>query len=138
MIGYHNKEEETKKVFKDKWYYTGDLAKRDSDGFITITGRLKELIIRGGQNISPAEIEEAILKDNQILDCAIVGKYHDTLGEVPIAFIVLKNKNKFDKEVLNQICKINLSKYKIPEDFKIVDDIPRTGSGKIMRYQLKT
>ena len=54
-------------------------------------GRLKELIIRGGQNISPAEIEEAILKDDQILDCAIVGKNHDTLGEVPIAFIVLKN-----------------------------------------------
>ena len=56
MVGYHNKEDETKKVIKDKWYYTGDLAKRDSDGFITITGRLKELIIRGGQNISPAEI----------------------------------------------------------------------------------
>ena len=137
MVGYHNKEDETKKVIKDKWYYTGDLAKRDNDGFITITGRLKELIIRGGQNISPAEIEEAILKDDQILDCAIVGKNHDTLGEVPIAFIVLKNKNKFDKETLSQICKINLSKYKIPEDFKVVDNIPRTGSGKIMRYQLK-
>ena len=76
-------------------------------------------------------------KDDQILDCAIVGKNHDTLGEVPIAFIVLKNKNKFDKETLSQICKINLSKYKIPEDFKVVDNIPRTGSGKIMRYQLK-
>ena len=137
MLGYHNKLDETNKVIKNKWYHTGDIGKRDKNGFITITGRLKEIIIRGGQNISPAEIEEVILQDNQVLDCAVVGISHETLGEVPLAFLVLRDKNIFNQKQLIDFCTVSLSTYKIPEKFQIVDNIPRTGSGKIMRYKLK-
>ncbi len=137
MLGYHNKPDETNKVIKNKWYHTGDIGKRDKNGFITITGRLKEIIIRGGQNISPAEIEEVIIQDKQILDCAVVGSNHKTLGEIPLAFLVLRDKNTFNQKELIDFCAVSLSSYKIPEKFHIVENIPRTGSGKIMRYKLK-
>ena len=136
MVGYHNKTNETDKVLKNKWYHTGDLAKRDKDGFIKITGRLKEIIIRGGQNISPTEVEEIIVQYEEILDCAVVGDSHNKLGEIPIAFLVLKNKENFNEVKLTNHCKMNLSDYKIPEKFLIIDKIPRTGSGKIMRDKL--
>ncbi len=136
MLGYHNKEEETKKVLKDGWYYTGDLAKQDENGFLTITGRLKEIIIRGGQNISPTEVEEAILKNEKILDCAVVGLPHDQLGEVPGAFVILKEGYDLDIEEIINECKKLLSNYKVPAEIIQTDNIPRTGSGKTMRYKL--
>ena len=136
MQGYHNKPEETKKVLKDGWYYTGDLAKQDENGYLTITGRLKEIIIRGGQNISPTEVEEAILKNEKVLDCAVVGLPHDQLGEIPGAFVILKEGYKLDaKNIINE-CKKIISDYKVPEKIIETATIPRTGSGKTMRYKL--
>ena len=88
MPGYHNKPEETEKALRNGWYHTGDLAKSDENGFLTITGRLKELIIRGGQNIAPAEIEEVVNTFEAVLDCAVVGAPHEHLGEVPVLFVV--------------------------------------------------
>ena len=88
MPGYHNKPEETRSALHDGWYHTGDLAKSDENGFLTITGRLKELIIRGGQNIAPAEIEEVVNTFAPVLDCAVVGVPHEHLGEVPALFVV--------------------------------------------------
>ena len=104
MQGYHNKPEETKKVLKDGWYYTGDLAKQDENGYLTITGRLKEIIIRGGQNISPTEVEEAILKNEKVLDCAVVGLPHDQLGEIPGAFVILKEGYTLDTKNIIDEC----------------------------------
>ena len=136
MLGYHNKEQETKKVLKEGWYYTGDLAKQDENGFLTITGRLKEIIIRGGQNISPTEVEEAILKNEKVLDCAVVGLPHDHLGEVPGAFVIIKEGYDLNKEEIINDCKKILSNYKVPAEIIQTDNIPRTGSGKTMRYKL--
>ena len=136
MIGYHKKENETDKILKNGWYYTGDLAKQDLNGFITITGRLKEIIIRGGQNISPTEVEEAILKNPKILDCAVVGLKHSELGEIPAAFVILKEGEIFNENEIKNFCTNELSKYKIPDIVKKIDFIPRTGSGKTMRYKL--
>ena len=136
MQGYHNKPEETKKVLKDGWYYTGDLAKQDENGYLTITGRLKEIIIRGGQNISPTEVEEAILKNEKVLDCAVVGLPHDQLGEIPGAFVILKEGYKLDEQNIIDECKEIISDYKVPEKIIETDNIPRTGSGKTMRYKL--
>ena len=79
------------------WYHTGDLAKSDANGYLTITGRIKELIIRGGQNIAPAEIEEVAIRHSQVIDCAVVGVPHATLGEVPYLFVVAE-KNELDVE----------------------------------------
>ena len=88
MPGYLNKPEETAKALRNGWYHTGDLAKADANNFLTITGRLKELIIRGGQNIAPAEIEEVVNTFAPVLDCAVVGAPHEHLGEVPVLFVV--------------------------------------------------
>jgi len=88
MSGYLNKPEETRSALRDGWYHTGDLARSDANGFLTITGRLKELIIRGSQNIAPAEIEEVVNTFAAVLDCAVVGVPHEHLGEVPALFVV--------------------------------------------------
>ncbi|WP_238120973.1 MULTISPECIES: class I adenylate-forming enzyme family protein [unclassified Xanthobacter] len=136
MLGYHNKPEETAKALRDGWYHTGDLARADRNGFVTITGRLKELIIRGGQNIAPAEIEEAVLLFAGVLDCAVAGVPHPQLGEVPALYVVPRD-GSFDAELLLEHCRHHLSAYKVPHVVHRVDEIPRTGSGKIIRFRLK-
>ena len=135
MKGYHNKPAETAAALRKGWYHTGDLAKFDPSGYLTITGRLKELIIRGGQNIAPAEIEEVVIRHPCVLDCAVVGIKHATLGEVPCLFVVA-TREEFDIASLMDHCRAHLSSYKIPEATHIVPEIPRTGSGKIMRFKL--
>jgi long-chain acyl-CoA synthetase len=135
MQGYHNKPAETAAALRKGWYHTGDLAKSDPSGYLTITGRIKELIIRGGQNIAPAEIEEIVVRHPQVKDCAVVGLRHATLGEVPCLFVVAKD-NVIDVPALLDHCRAHLSAYKIPEATHLVEEIPRTGSGKIMRYKL--
>lgn len=135
MQGYHNKPAETASALRKGWYHTGDLAKSDPSGYLTITGRIKELIIRGGQNIAPAEIEEVVVRHPHVKDCAVVGLKHATLGEVPCLFVVAK-ENELDVPALMDHCRAHLSAYKIPEAIHLVGEIPRTGSGKIMRFKL--
>jgi long-chain acyl-CoA synthetase len=135
MQGYHNKPKETAAALRKGWYHTGDLARFDPNGYLTITGRIKELIIRGGQNIAPAEIEEVAILHPQVTDCAVVGVPHATLGEVPYLFVVAA-QGRLDVDSLLAHCRERLSAYKIPEMTHIVAEIPRTGSGKIMRFKL--
>ena len=137
MPGYHSKPEETRAALRDGWYYTGDLARSDDNGFLTITGRLKELIIRGGQNIAPAEIEEVVNTFEAVLDCAVVGMAHEHLGEVPALFVVPRPGHELDDAALIAHCKVHLSAYKVPHSVRVIAEIPRTGSGKIIRYKLK-
>jgi rifamycin polyketide synthase module 1/2/3 len=137
MPGYHNKPEETAKALVDGWYLTGDLARFDRHGFITITGRLKELIIRGGENIAPAEIEEVALKFPGVEDCAVVAGKHQFLGEVPVLFVVNQPGAQVDSAALKAFCGEHLSAHKVPEAIHYVERIPRTGSGKTLRFELK-
>ncbi|MEH2512526.1 long-chain acyl-CoA synthetase [Nitrobacteraceae bacterium AZCC 1564] len=137
MLGYHNKPEETATALRDGWYHTGDLAKSDENGFLTITGRLKELIIRGGQNIAPAEIEEVVGSHEHVVDCAVIGVPHQHLGEVPALFVVSRVSSP-DSETILAHCRKHLSSYKVPESVSFIEEIPRTGSGKIMRFKLRS
>lgn len=137
MSGYHNKPEETAAALRDGWYHTGDLARSDENGFLTITGRLKELIIRGGQNIAPAEIEEVANRFEGVGDCAVIGAPHEHLGETPIIFVVAKKGHEINPDRLLDHCRAHLSAYKIPHAVHFVAEIPRTGSGKIMRFKLR-
>ncbi len=137
MQGYLNKPRETAEVLVDGWYHTGDLARSDRNGFLTITGRLKELIIRGGQNIAPAEVEDAVRSHPSVLDCAAIGVAHSHLGEVPVACVVPRDGVTIDPEALREHCATLLSAYKVPQAVHVVDNIPRTGSGKIMRFKLR-
>lgn len=137
MKGYLNRPEETASVLRGGWYHTGDLARVDGSGFLTITGRLKELIIRGGQNIAPAEVEDVVNGCDGVLECAVVGIPHMALGEVPVAFVVLKAGVALDVERVLAHCRDHLSSYKVPYAIESVMDIPRTGSGKVLRFQLR-
>ena len=137
MIGYHNKPQETAAALRDGWYHTGDLARSDENGFLTITGRLKELIIRGGQNIAPAEIEEVVSIVDGVIDNAVVGLPHDLLGEVPALFVVRREGCELDADQIVTHCRKRLSSYKVPFSVHFVDQIPRTGSGKIIRFKLR-
>ena len=112
MLGYHNKPAETEAALRKGRYRTGDLQKSDANGFLTITGRIKELIIRGGQNIAPAEIEEVVVIHPQVVDCAVVGVRHATLGEVPHLFVVAE-RGELDLDSLLAHCRTGLSAYKI-------------------------
>lgn len=137
MLGYHRKPAETAAALKDGWYRTGDLARYDASGYLTITGRLKEIIIRGGQNISPVEVEEIVATHPSVADCAVVGIAHEFLGEVPVAFVVGRSGGQPDIAVLLEHCRSRLSAYKVPQAIHIVAEIPRTGSGKAMRFRLR-
>jgi acyl-CoA synthetase (AMP-forming)/AMP-acid ligase II len=137
MLGYHGNPAATAAALKAGWYRTGDLATFDRDGFLTITGRLKEVIIRGGQNISPAEVEEALFDFPALLDCAVVGVKHEALGEVPAAFVIPRPDQTIDLAALTEHCRTRLSAYKIPQHVRVVDAIPRTGSGKVQRFKLR-
>jgi len=137
MLGYLNKPAETAAALRDGWYHTGDLAKSDANGFLTITGRLKELIIRGGQNIAPAEVEDAVLSHPDVLDCAAIGMPHPHLGEVPVACVIPREGRTLDPEAIRAHCAKLISSYKVPQIVHVVESIPRTGSGKIMRFKLR-
>lgn len=137
MLGYHNKPEDTSKALVDGWYLTGDLARADANGLITITGRLKEIIIRGGQNIAPAEIEEVVAQLPGVLDCAVVAGKHEALGEVPVLFVVPREGERPAGDAIKEQCRQRLSAYKVPDRVLLVDMIPRTGSGKIQRFLLQ-
>ena len=137
MSGYHNKPQESAAALKGGWYHTGDLAKADPNGSLAITGRLKELIIRGGMNIAPAEIEEVAGTFEGVLDCAVVGAGHALLGEVPVIFVVPRSGYAPDAAKLLEFLRERLSAYKLPHAVHFVDEIPRTGSGKILRFRLR-
>jgi acyl-CoA synthetase (AMP-forming)/AMP-acid ligase II len=134
--GYHNLPEATAAVLTGGWYRTGDLARRDEHGYLRISGRTKELIIRGGENIYPAEVEDALLASPEVLDAAVVGVPHDGLGEVPVAFVVPKTA-PLDTATVLADCGRRLSQFKVPTQLIEIDEIPRTGSGKILRFRLR-
>ena len=137
MRGYHNRPDATAEVLRHGWYRTGDLGRRDPNGFLTISGRTKELIIRGGENIYPAEVEAVLLKASGVRDAAVVARKHADLGEVPVAFVVLDEPGTLDVAALLELCGRELSKFKVPAQVIETEAIPRTGSGKIMRYRLQ-
>ncbi|HWD02167.1 MAG TPA: class I adenylate-forming enzyme family protein [Amycolatopsis sp.] len=137
MQGYHNRAEASAEALRLGWYHTGDLGRRDANGFLTISGRTKELIIRGGENIYPAEVEAVLLKIPGVADAAVVAHKHPDLGEVPVAFVVPDDPGKLDESALLAACRAELSHFKVPEQVLEIDAIPRTGSGKIMRFRLQ-
>src|SRR5215203_1620516 len=137
MLGYHNLPEETGNVLHHGWYRTGDLACSNENGYLKITGRIKELIIRGGENIAPVEVEEVVAQHPTVADCAVVGASHEKLGEVPVVFVVPKDEAEFEPDDLLDYCSEYLARYKVPDEVVITDAIPRTGSGKTMRFKLQ-
>ncbi len=126
-------------VFQDGWFRTGDLGYQDTDGYLYITGRLRDVIIRGGENIAPREIEEVLLADPLVRDVAVVGRPDPLYGQQVVAYVVLKEPWSAEREqTLRARCAESLSAYKIPQTFVPVARLPRTRSGKIQRHRLST
>jgi long-chain acyl-CoA synthetase len=136
MRGYHRLPEETAKTISEGWLHTGDLGKLDEDGFVTITGRKKDLIISAGENIYPREIEESLCQHPKVKEVAVIGVTDDVRGEVPKAFVIAHEGMTVDEKELRAYCRENLANYKIPKYFDIVADLPRTPTGKILKRML--
>ncbi len=137
MLGYYNAPEKTAEASTtDGWLRTGDLGYRDSDGFYFVTGRIKELIIKGGENIAPREIDEALLLHPAVLEAAAVGIPDANYGQEILAAIVLKPGVSCDDEALRAHCLRVLGRYKTPKTFRFVDDLPKGPSGKVQRLKL--
>lgn len=137
MKGYYNNQKATEETKKDGWLHTGDVGHVDADGYFYITGRKKDMIIRGGENIYPKEIEELIYKLSQVSECCILGVPDDVYGEQVLAAIHLKDGESLEEKEVKSFLSQNLARYKVPAYILFVDDFPRTASGKIQKPQLK-
>lgn len=135
MTGYHNRPDATAEAFTDGWYRTGDLGRWVAHGHLRVTGRVKELIIRGGENVNPTEVEQVLLSRPDVIDAAVIGKPHDVLGEVPVAFVVPGPQGTDTAQLLAD-CRERLSGFKVPDEIYETVSLPRTASGKIVRPAL--
>jgi len=138
MKGYYNNEKATSAAIdKDGWLHSGDLGVMDEDGYLTITGRLKDMIIRGGENIYPREIEEFLYTMDGILDVQVAGVPSEKFGEECGAFVIRKGDADLEPEDVIDYCRGKIARYKIPKYVTFVDAYPMTASGKIQKYKLR-
>ncbi|MEU9114545.1 long-chain fatty acid--CoA ligase [Streptomyces sp. NPDC048483] len=138
MSGYWGLPEEGAAAFADGWFRTGDAAQVDADGYVTIADRLKDMIISGGENVYPAEVENALLAHPDIVECAVIGVPDEKWGEVPRAVVVAREGSALDPDEVIAALRGRLAKYKIPKSVVIAGEaLPRTASGKLLKPELR-
>lgn len=138
MSYYWDMPEETKKAIKDGWLHTGDLGRLDEEGYLYVVGRKKDMIISGGQNIYPAEIERVLMKHPKIEEVAIIGVPDKEWGESVLAAVVLKKDEHMNEEDLVNYIKENMASYNKPRYIKIIEALPKTAAtGKIQKAELR-
>lgn len=136
MLGYHNRPEASADAVRDGWYRTGDLGRLGADGGLTVTGRLGDRIVRGGENVDPAEVERVLRELPGVRDAAVVAREHPLLGEVPVAFVVPAEQSLDPAELLRGCAEL-LSAHKVPEEVLFTPAVPRTAAGKPRRAVLR-
>ena len=136
LKGYYKNPEATAEAFRNGWFHTGDIGYRDQDGFFYIVDRKSDLIIRGGENIYPREIDEVLYQHPAVAAAATIGVPDPLYGEEVVAFIVPKNGAKVREEELINHCKDQLADYKCPKSIRIVEDIPKGPTGKLLKREL--
>lgn len=138
MRGYYKMPEETAKVIDAAgWLHSGDLGTCDEEGYFRVTGRIKDIIIRGGENISPREVEDVLLTMPQVLNAQVVGAPDERYGEIPVAFLILKRGEVLDEETVRAYVRGLLARYKTPKHVYFVEEYPLTASGKIQKFKLR-
>jgi len=137
MRGYWEQPEETALVLRDGWLHTGDLGSLDEDGYVFIADRLKDMIIMGGEKIYPREIEDLLYTHPAVKEVAAVGVPHPLRGEVPEAYVVLKEGAATSEKELRHFCAAHLSKFKIPHKINMVNELPRSSVGKVLRRLIR-
>ena len=135
--GYYNLPEETEETMRNGWFHTGDMGCMDEDGYFFITDRKKDIIIRGGFNISPREIEEILFTHNKVLDAAVIGAPDKSQRETVKAFVVLKEGESADVKEIIDFCKDHLSPFKVPKFVEFRKTLPKSATGKILRKELR-
>jgi len=133
---YYKNPEATASSIRDGWFYSGDLGRKDEDGYIFLTGRSKELIIRGGENIAPREIDDVLYQHEAILEAAAVGVDDDNYGQEVVACVVLRAGYDCSEDELKAFCESGIGSYKMPKIIYFFDDLPKGPSGKILRLKL--
>jgi len=136
-IGYWNDEAATANLLRGGWLHTGDLGGLDSDGYLWFRGRLKQIIVRGGSNISPQEVEEALYQHPAVLEAGVIGAPDNIYGEVVVAFVVLRAGTSAGEEELREYARQRLSDYKVPERIYFISELPKGLTGKVQRRVLK-
>ncbi|NVM56186.1 MAG: AMP-binding protein [Candidatus Helarchaeota archaeon] len=138
MQGYWNLKEKTKAVIDSEgWYYTGDMGKLDEEGFLYVVDRIKDMIVSGGENIYPAEVENALYSHPAVALCAVVGAPSPQWGEKVVAFVVLHKKVSVKEDQLIQHCKEKIARYKAPKEIIFIKKLPMTPQGKILKRKLR-
>lgn len=135
--GYWKDPEATAAAFRGGWFHTGDLGYLDGDGFLYIVDRKKDMIISGGENIASPEVERVLYEHPAVLEASVVGRPHPRWGEVPVAFVVLREGTKATGEELRQLCLGRLAKFKVPREVCFIDTLPRNPSGKVLKRILR-
>lgn len=136
MKGYWRRPEETEKVLKDGWLSTGDIARMDEDGYFYIMDRKKDIIIAGGFNIYPREVEDILYEHEAVQEAAVIGIRDDYRGETVKAYVVLKKGQSVTEEELDQFCRDRLAKYKVPRVYEFCNELPKSAVGKVLRRVL--
>ncbi|UCB50801.1 MAG: long-chain-fatty-acid--CoA ligase [Deltaproteobacteria bacterium] len=137
MKGYLNQPEETRSVFWDNWFRSGDIGTMDEDGYLYIVDRLKDMIITGGENVYPREVEEVLYTRPEVEECTVIGLPDKEYGERVTAFIIPKEGQQVDPTQLKSYLKTKLSPFKVPKEFIAVDELPKSSAGKILKRELK-
>ncbi len=137
FAGYWRNPEATEETMVDGWLRTGDLAERDDEGFYRISGRLKEMYISGGENVYPAEVEDALLSLDGIADAAVLGVPDERWGEVGAAFVVLEPGATLSAEDVLEACRTRLARFKVPASVRFLDELPRSGMNKVLKDELR-
>jgi long-chain acyl-CoA synthetase len=137
MQGYRNLPEETAQTLRGGWLYTGDIGELDADGYLFIRERKKDMLIVGGYNVYPRELEEVLVMHPAVLEAAVVGVKDEYRGELPVGFVTLNPKLSVDEEQLLAHCKANLARYKVPAHIRIVEALPKTSVAKTDKNELR-
>ena len=137
MLGYWRLPEQTAETVRDGWLHTGDIGYRDEEGYYFLKDRKKDVVVSGGENIYPNEVERVLLLHDAINDVAVIGVPDEKYGESVLAFCVMKPGQVLDKTSLIAYCRDHLAGYKIPRQYKVVDELPRNPSGKVLKTHLR-
>ena len=136
MSGYWRNEAATRATIRDGWLYTGDLVRRDADGYYYVVGRKKEMFISGGENVYPAEVERVLRAFAAVREAAVIGRPHARWGECGHAFVSAEPGQTLCLDRLRDFCRERLAKFKVPLEFFLLEDLPKTASGKIAKNEL--
>jgi long-chain acyl-CoA synthetase len=137
MKGYFNNPEETAKVLRNRWLHSGDIGRLDANGYLYIVDRIKDMIISGGLNVYPTEVEEVLYTHTAVEECAVIGMPHTEYGEAVTAFVILKQGLTCSEAELIGFCKERIASYKAPKRIMFVDQLPKSPAGKILKREIR-